>query len=429
MSSKNTQRFSRRSLLQSVAALGALSLSAPAVQAASLHARIVVIGGGFGGASVARALKAQEPSLDVTLVEPKTVFVTCPYSNAYLAGLVPFETISHDYSNLKIDGISVIHDRAVGLSDDGKALSLENGESLPFERLIVAPGIGFDDPMEGYQLSDMQYAPAAWNGGDQTKRLRAQLEAMKDGGVFVMVPPEGAFRCPPGPYERASMVAHYLKTNKPKSKILIADRKDKFSKQKLFEEGWAKEYPGMIEWIPEKSGGRPSTVEAAKGLVHLPGGPVQADVLNFIPNQRSGLVADALGLTDESGWCPVDLISFESLQIDNVHVIGDSAYVPGMPKSGNAAHTQAQACAMAILTLLDGGEPQPAVTSNTCFSLITPTYGISVSQVYHATENRYVKAAKNSGGTSPLGAGKAHHKREAKHARGWYDGITGQIWG
>ena len=421
--------YSRRSIIQGAVALGALSLAAPAVQAANPHARIVVLGGGFGGASVARSLKAQAPSLDVTLVEPKKTFITCPFSNAYLGGLVPFKTLAHDYENHKIDGISVIHDYAVGLTDDGTAVRLKSGASLPFERLIVAPGISYDDPMEGYQLEDMQYAPAAWNGGDQTQRLRSQLEAMKDGGLFVMVPPEGAFRCPPGPYERASMVAHYLKTQKPKSKILILDRKDKFSKQKLFEEGWASEYPGMIEWVSDASGGRPTSIEAAKGLVHTNGGPVKANVLNFIPNQRAGTLAEALGLTDESGWCPVDLLSFESLQIDNVHVIGDAAYVPGMPKSGNAAHTQAQVCALAILILLDGGTPQPAITSNTCFSLITPTYGISVTQTYKATEHRYAKAAPTSGGTSPLGALKANHKREAKYARGWYDGITGRIWG
>lgn len=420
--------LTRRSLLKGSAALGALSLLAPYVRAAP-QARIVVLGGGFGGASVARALKNQAPSLDVTLVEPKKTFVTCPFSNAYLAGLVPYSVISHDYLNIAIDGISVIHDRAVGLSDDGKSVHLEKGAPLPFDRLIVAPGIGFDDPMEGYQLSDAQYAPHAWNGGDQTKLLKAQMEAMPDGGLFVMVPPEGAFRCPPGPYERASMVAHYLKNNKPKSKILILDRKDKFSKQKLFEEGWAAEYPDLIEWVPEKKGGRPSMIDAKNGLVRTADGDLKADVLNFIPNQRSCLLAEALGLTDESGWCPVDLITFESLQADNVHVIGDAAYIPGMPKSGNAAHTQAQACAMAILTLLDGGEPEPPVTSNTCFSLITPTYGISVTQVYRATDERYVKGAKNSGGTSPLGASKAHHKREAKHARGWYDGISGRIWG
>lgn len=414
---------SRRQFLRTAGALGAAS-AFPLIGCAKA-AKVVVIGGGFGGATAARYVKAFDPNLEVTLIEPSKTYTTCPFSNAYLGGLRDLASITHNYTGLAKAGVRVMHDRATGLDPAKKTVMTADNGMVAYDRLIVSPGIDFKWGM-GYDEAASQTVPHAWKAGSQTVTLRKQLEAMDDGGVFVMCPPPNPFRCPPGPYERASMVAWYLKNNKPKSKLLILDAKDKFSKQPLFQEGWAQQYKDLIEWVPAANGGKVEQIDAKTRTVTTEFGSHKANVLNFIPAQKAGKIAFAMGLTDAKGWCPVDLFTFESKIHKRVHVIGDAATVPGMPKSGNAANSEAKACAAAVVSLLRGAKPSTPTTSNTCYSLITPNYGISVTAVWEATAEKY---AKKSGGVSPKGRDAEFRRLESKYARGWYNNITTDVWG
>lgn len=414
---------SRRDFLLSAGAVTALS-ALPLIGCGP-QARVVVIGGGFGGATVARYVKAFDPSLDVVLIEPNKSYTTCPFSNAYLGGIVDLKSITHSYSGLAKAGVRVMHDVATGLDAQKKRVLTQNNGMLSYDRLIVSPGIDFIWG-KGYDEAASATIPHAWKAGAQTVMLKKQLEAMDDGGVVVLCPPPNPFRCPPGPYERASMIAWYLKNNKPKSKVLILDAKSKFSKQGAFMEGWGHHYKDLIEWIPNDKGGAVKRVDVKTRTLTTDFGTHKADVLNFIPAQKAGAIAQKMGLTDAKGWCPIDLFTFESKVIKGVHVIGDAATVSGMPKSGNAANSEAKACAAAVVSLLQGAKPTTPTTSNTCYSLITPDYGISVTAVWEATAEKY---AKKSGGVSPAGRDSEFRRLEAKYARGWYQNITRDIWG
>ncbi|HEY9164518.1 MAG TPA: NAD(P)/FAD-dependent oxidoreductase, partial [Magnetovibrio sp.] len=366
------------------------------------------------------------PDVNVTLIEPKTTYTTCPFSNAYLGGLVDFKYITHDYSGLMRDGINMVHDTVTGVDPATRSVTLAGGTVLNYDRLIVSPGIDFKWNVEGYSEATSAVIPHAWKAGDQTKLLKSQLEAMDDGGVVIICPPENPFRCPPGPYERASMVAHYLKTNKPKSKVLILDRKDKFSKQGLFEEGWGHVYGNMIEWVSAPKGGKVEGIDAANMTVKTEFDNHKGSVINFIPNQTAGKLAHGIGLTDDSGWCPISQITFESTMIPGIHVIGDASTAKGMPKSGNAANTQAKACAWAVVQMLNGAASVEApMTSNTCWSLVSPDYGIHVAAIWQASEEGFKSI---SGGTSDKGLPPATRKMEANYAYGWYENIVGDVW-
>lgn len=414
---------SRRQFLITASALGAAS-AFPLIGCGK-SAKVVVIGGGFGGTTAARYVKAFDPSLEVTLIEPSTTYTTCPFSNAYLGGMVDMKAITQTYGGVAKAGVRVMHDMATGVDPEKKTVSTKANGMVPYDRLIVSPGIDFKWGM-GYDAKAAETVPHAWKAGSQTVMLRKQLEAMKDGGVFILCPPPNPFRCPPGPYERASMVAWYLKNNKPKSKLLILDASDKFSKQPLFEEGWAQHYKGMIEWVSAGNGGKVIKVDAATRTVETDFGKHKADVLNFIPAQKAGAIAHTMGLADAKGWCPVDLFTFESKIHKGIHVIGDAATVTGMPKSGNAANSQAKACAAAVVSLLQGAKPATPITSNTCYSLVTPTHGISVTAVWQASADKYVS---KSGGVSPKGRDSEFRRLESKYAHGWYANITADVWG
>ncbi len=428
-------KSTRRDFLQIAGATGAisaLSLAGCAQMGKGSGARVVVIGGGYAGATAAKYVKTWDSSIDVTLIEPKQKYVSCPLSNTVLGGFGDMAKITFDYTAMKNDHkVNVVHDMATAVDPAKKTVTTKGGQSIAYDRLIVAPGIDFND-FPGYVASQHEdMVPHAWKAGPQTVLLRKQLEAMDDGGVVIISPPTNPYRCPPGPYERASLIGFYLKTKKPRSKVIVMDPKDKFSKQGLFTEGWNMHYKGYIEWVSKANDGAVLEVDAKGKRVRTDFGWHKADVLNFIPpKQKAGGIAAAAGLTDKSGWCPVNLQTFESTIHKDIHVIGDAAIVPGMPKSGNAGNTEAKACALAVVSLLNGDPVSTAHTSNTCYSLITPSHGMSVNATYHLTEDskKYTKM-KGSGGLSPMGASADVRKQEAKYAWGWLANISTDIWG
>ena len=427
-------KTTRRDFVLSVGALGAatstLGWPVPG-QTKTSGGRVVVIGGGFGGATCARYLRRLSSDIEVTLVERDSRFMTCPFSNAVLGGLYDMDFITHGYDALREKyGVKVVHDSAVDIDAEAKKVRLAGGSSLQYDRLVVSPGIDLRwGAIEGYDEAASATMPHAWKAGEQTVILRRQLEAMPDGGVVIIAPPGNPFRCPPGPYERASLIAHYLKNNKPRSKILIFDAKPKFSKQPLFEQGWQALYPGMIEWISESEGGAIDSVNVKAMTVNPTfGDPQKGDVVNVIPPQKAGTIAEVAGLTDDNGWCPVDQRTFESKAQKDIYVIGDASIATPMPKSGFAASSQGKVCATAIVASLSGQEmPDPSYV-NTCYSLVGPDYGISVAAVYRMGDNG-IAAVAGAGGVSPKDADAEFRVAESRYAVGWYQSITSDIWG
>ncbi|MDB5411897.1 MAG: Flavocytochrome c sulfide dehydrogenase flavin-binding [Rubritepida sp.] len=400
-------------------------LSAPAL--AQGAAQIVVIGGGFGGASCARALRRH--GLAVTLVEPNATYTACPFSNAVIAGLRPMERQRFGYGALRAQGIVVVHQAATGIDTTGRRVTLSGGSVLSYDRLVLSPGIALRfDALPGYDEAAASVMPHAWQAGAQTELLRSQLEAMEDGGTVVMAIPANPYRCPPGPYERASLIAYYLKTRKPRSKLLVLDAKDAFSKQRLFEAAWAALYPGLLEYVPLSAGGRATGVDVAARAVITDFGNHEGAVVNVIPPQRAGAIAQIAGAADRSGWCPIDPVSFESKLVPRVHVIGDAAIAGAMPKSAFAANAQARVCADAIAVLLRGAAvPEPRLL-NTCYSLVAPGYGISVAGVYRPAEGLLADIP-GAGGTSPLDAPASFRAAEAGYAEDWFETITADAFG
>ena len=406
------------------ALLGAALLAAPATAPALAQAapKVVVIGGGFGGATAARAL--HRLGVAVTLVEREETYLSCPFSNAVIAGLREMEAQRFGYEGLRREGIALVLQAARTVED--RRVVLADGTALPFDRLVMAPGIALHaDAVPGL---DTEAMPHAWRAGPQTLLLRRQLEAMEDGGLVVLSAPANPYRCPPGPYERASLVAHYLKTRKPRSKLILLDAKDAFSKQKLFEEAWAALYPGLLEWVPLSSGGKVVEVDAAARVVRTEFDEYQAAVANIIPPQSAGRIAQAAGLTDRSGWCPVDPASFESRLRPGIHLIGDAIIAGAMPKSAFAANAQARVCAEAVAALLRGEAPAPPKLINTCYSLVEPGYGISIAGVYQPQDGLLADVP-GAGGTSPLGAPHAVRAAEAGYAEDWFRTITADAFG
>jgi sulfide dehydrogenase [flavocytochrome c] flavoprotein chain len=409
-------------------ALGFPRLSALAEGA---HGRVVVVGGGFGGATAAKYLKMLAPSLHVTLIEPQTRYITCPFSNLYLGGIRSFESLWHDYRELReVFGVRVVHEMALDVDAERRQVRLSGGTDVPWDRLILSPGVDIRwNALAGYDEAAASKAPHAWKPGEQSRLLREQLVAMPDGGTFVLVAPENPFRCPPGPYERVSMVAHYLKTHKPGSKILVLDAKDGFSKQALFTQGWNEHYGDMIEWVGRSNDGTVIRVDADTLTVETEFGTThQADVLNVVPPQKAGMIADRAGVTDASGWVPIKPHNFESVQVKDVYVIGDATQASPMPKSGFMASTQAKVTARAIIADLTGRPMAAPSWANTCYSLIAPQHGISIAGVYEVHENQ-LREVPGSSGVSPLDVEPFFRELEAEYARAWYTAITQDVWG
>lgn len=427
---KSPVNHSRRHWLSRIGKTTAASialLSVP-VFAKAAAGKVVVIGGGFGGATAARYVKLRNSAIDVTLIEPSKTFYTCPFTNLYLAGLRTFGQQGHDYDDLRALGVKVVHDVASAVDPGTKKVRLAGGQVLAYDKLLLSPGIDFRwNALEGYDEAASQLAPHAWKAGAQTILLKKQLEAMPDGGTFLMVAPANPFRCPPGPYERTSMVAHYLKHHKPKSKIVILDSKDAFSKQGLFQDGWNQVYGDLIEWVPLAKDGKVVRVDAKNLTVETEFGQIhKADVLNIIPPQKAGAIAELAGVTNQSGWVPVKPQTFESELVPDIYVVGDATVAAPMPKSGFSANAQAKVAAAAIVNALADEPAVQASFSNTCYSLIAPDYGISVAHLYTLREGKLAEA---SGGVSPRNADANFRKLEAQHGEAWYNAIALDTWG
>ncbi len=423
---------SRRDLLRFMAAASAtpaLSACGGRLFRGSPSGRVVVIGGGFGGATAAKYIKRGDPSIDVTLVEPKKTFYTCPFSNLVLAGERSLDSIGHKYRELKeVYGVKVVHAMAEDVDADARKVRLAGGETLEYDRLLLSPGIDIHwDELEGYGKEAAKHAPHAWEAGDQTLLLRRQLEAMDDGGLFIITAPADPFRCPPGPYERASLVAHYFSQHKPSSKVMILDAKDNFSKQGLFQQGWQEVHGDRVEWIGRSDDGEVTRVDAQAGEVETAFGTRHsADVLNVVPPQKAGFIAGRAGVTDESGWVPIKPETFESQKVPDIYVVGDATVASPMPKSGFAANTQGKVAAAAIVASLTGRQPTAPSWANTCYSLIDPEYGISVAGVYDIEDDEIIAT---SSGLSPMEASTSHRRMEAEYAVGWYNAISQDTWG
>lgn len=411
-------------------ALAAATAFAPVRINAQTAPRVVIIGGGFGGATVARTLRQVAPDIAVTLVERDPEFVTCPFSNAVLGGLRDLSSITFGYDAMRAEGVDVINAEAVDVDPVGKSVTLADGATLPYDRLVMSPGIQMVwGAIEGYDEAAAEFMPHAWQAGSQTALLRSQLEAMEDGGLVVIAPPANPFRCPPGPYERASLIAHYLKTHKPSSKILILDAKETFSKRGLFEEAWAEFYPGMIEWVPGSLSGEVVGVDPATMTIRTDFDEYTADVANIIPQQRAGQIALALGLDDGLGFCPIDGRNFESRVVPGIHLVGDATIAGAMPKSGFSANSQAKVCARAIAASFSGSDLGEAVLLNTCYSAIAPDYGISVAGAYRSDMEGELNSIEGAGGASPIGASSDYRAAEFAYAESWYDNITDEMFG
>lgn len=426
---------SRRSLIKAAGAMGALSaVSMPWVARAATH-KVVVVGGGPGGAAAAHYLKRFAPDLEVTLIEANPKHYTCFMSNEVVVGLRDMEKIAVGYDGLKKAGVNVVFDYVTGIDGAAKKIATKSGQSFAFDRCIVAPGIELKfGAIPGYSAEAAEILPHAYKAGPQTTLLKQQLEAMPDGGTFLMVAPPNPFRCPPGPYERASLVADYFKRHKPKSKVVILDPKDAFSKQKLFEEAWTKNFGygtpnSMITWVSGKQGGAVTEIDVASKSVLAGAGNFKGDVVNVIPPQSAGKIALDAGLA-EKGWAVVDTRTFESKAVPGVHVVGDASVATAMPKSGYAATSQAKAAAAAVIQLLKGGTVAPTTLINTCYSFVDKDYCFSIVGVYQANaDGTALPELPDSGGISPLGQSEDYRMREARYAHSWFDNIVKDSWG
>jgi NADPH-dependent 2,4-dienoyl-CoA reductase/sulfur reductase-like enzyme len=424
-------RWSRRQFTHSSGGLGlaAAMVGFPAPLRSQARGRVVVIGGGAGGATCARYLaKESRETLAVTLVEAQSRYTTCFYSNLYLAGWRNFDSITHGYDGLASAGVQIVQARAVGIDPVAKSVQLKSGETIGYDKLVVAPGIDLKyRSIEGYSEEVAQILPHGWKAGAQTRLLRNQLEAMPDGGLFVLVAPPEPYRCPPGPYERASLIAHYFTQAKPKSKVLILDAKDRFSKQPLFEEAWNTYYKGMVEWVPGTFGGKVISVDPKAMTVTSDTGEVhKADVANVVPAQDAGRIAHDAGLVDDSGWCPIVPASMASQKQADIYVLGDASIASAMPKSAFSANSQAKVVAMTIRAELTGSRAFPARYRNTCWSSLAPDDTVKIGANYLPGEDKLESV---DSFISNVGESRDMRMANRKEADAWYDSITADIFG
>lgn len=429
--------FTRRKFLKAgvaVTAAGA-SLSYGSFAIGGSNKKVVIVGGGIGGATAAKYIRMMDSSVDVTLIEANKNYYTCFLSNEVISGERSIDSIRFGYTGLKNHGVNVVNDVVTGIDAGKQVVKTAGGDSFKYDRCIVSPGVDFKwDAIEGYDAKVAETTPHAWKAGTQTVTLRKQLVDMKDGGTYVIVPPTNPFRCPPGPYERVAQVAHYFKFNKPKSSILILDPKARFSKFGLFNAGWARHYgydpknptgPGMIKWINSDAGGIVSSYDAASKTVSADAGDFKGDVVNIIPPQKAGKIAFIAGLTNDNGWCPINGKTFESTIHKNIHVIGDSSIASPMPKSGYAANTQAKVVAAAVVALMYGRSTPTPSFANTCYSIIGPGDAISVAMIYAYDEKsgKIIKV-KGSGGLTPSKFDPVLREREVQYTYSWFNNIT-----
>jgi NADPH-dependent 2,4-dienoyl-CoA reductase/sulfur reductase-like enzyme len=420
--------LTRRTLLQNVL-LGVGAASLPLAAISQTRASIVIVGGGFGGASAARTLRQLLPAATITLIEANSTYTACPFSNLVIGTDRSLSAQQFSYEAISSAGVDVVTARAADIDPNRQIVSLQDDSEVPYDRLILSPGVDMRrGALEGYSEAAAEILPHAWKAGPQTELLKAQLIALEDGDPVVMTVPPAPYRCPPGPYERASMIAHYLKANKPRSKLIVLDAKEQFSKMALFQEAWAEHYPDHLEWRGAIDDGAVTRVDASLGAVYTDFDEIRAPVINVIPPQKAGSIADRAGVTDLTGWCPIDPLTFASTLQDKIHVIGDATIAAPMPKSAFSANLQAKVCAYAVARLLSDLQPAPTVLANTCYSYTTPDEAISIAGVYSNADGTLVSIAR-AGGVSPLAADKATRNAEAAQAEHWFDTITAEAFG
>ena len=407
-----------------LAAVAATSLAAPAV--ASGRPRVVVVGGGAGGATAARYIaKDSRGAIDVTLVEASKRYYTCFFSNLYLGGFRDYSSIGHGYDQLAANhGVNIVHGWAASADRGRRVVKLADGTELPYDKLVLSPGIDMKyGSVPGYSAGAQTRMPHAWRSGTQVQVLKDQVLGMPEGGTFVMVAPPNPFRCPPGPYERISMIAHLLKQRNPSAKVIILDTKPKFSKQGLFQDGWERHYPGMVEWIdPDTHGGikrvNPDTLEIETDLDTF-----KADAASVIPAQKAGSIAANAGVTD-GDWCPIVPATMASRADPDIHVLGDASVAAAMPKSGFSANSQAKVCANAVRGALTGSRVYEPRFANTCWSLIGTDDGVKVGAAYTAGEE---KIEAESTFISKTGEDAGLRKATYEESIGWYEGISADM--
>ncbi len=421
----------RRAFLQQATALALAGLTLTRPGHAAAAARVVIVGGGFGGATAARYLKKLAPELQITLVEPQTRYLTCPTSNWVISGQRSLEDLVQRYDELRKIGIKIVARTAERLIAQRRLLVLDDRSTVGYDRLIVAPGIDFRwDAIEGYTAAVAETVPHAWKAGSQTALLQRQLAALPEGGTVIMSVPDNPYRCPPGPYERASLMAYYLQQYKPKSKLIILDAKEAFSKQAAFIAGWERHYRygqpnALLEWVPYSADGAVRRFDPKTRTLYTEFAQFQGQVINIIPPQRAPEFLTRWELTDASGFCPVTPLTFESTRIPGVHVIGDAAHADPLPKSAHSANSQAKVCAAALVQLLRDQPPPEPHWVNTCYSLITPHYGISVVGMFKLQNNRIYSISGTGGVSNP----QSSRAWEATYAQSWYRYITYDTFG
>jgi NADPH-dependent 2,4-dienoyl-CoA reductase/sulfur reductase-like enzyme len=417
-----------RRVFMGVMAAGAAALAAPAVLGQG-RPRVVVIGGGPGGATVARYLaKDSAGAIAVTLIEPQRIYNTCFFGNLYIGGFWAIEDTGFGYATLARDyGVNVVHEFAVGVDRDARTVTTGSGATIAYDRLVVAPGIDFKEgAVPGWDLAAQGVMPHAFKGGTQVQLLRAQVAAMPPGGVFAMVVPPNPYRCPPGPYERICMIAHLLTRINPTAKILIVDPKETFSKQALFEEAWARHYPGMITRIGPDFGGKAVAVRPETMEIVIDGVAERVDACNVIPAMRAGNIAALAGITNEAGWAPIEPFTMASRADPAVFVLGDASQQGDMPKSAFSANSQAKVAANVIRGQLTGSRIFPARYANTCWSLLGPEDGVKVGATYEPTPE---KIATVEGFISQTGEDAALRRATFEESLGWFAAITADMFG
>ena len=417
-------KSNRRQFMGGIGALAAATFPMPAF--AQAKPKVVVVGGGPGGATAAKYV-AKDGGIDVALVEPARQFTTCFHSNLYLGGFKTWEQITHSYDKIaKAYGIKHVRQMAAAVDREKKTVRLANGTGLPYERLVLAPGIDLKfDSVPGWSEEASRKLPHAWQAGAQTQLLKRQLNALSDGATIVMIAPPNPYRCPPGPYERASMMAHVLKAKgHKKSRIVILDPKENFSKQGLFMEGWQKHYPGMVEWQDPKMHGGVKNVDAKAMTVKTDLAEYKAQLINVIPAQMAGKIARDAGLANASGYCPINPENMRSANDANVSVVGDACIPGDMPKSGFSANSQAKVAAMMVRGELANGRTFPARYTNTCWSLIETDDTVKVGGNYAAKDG---KIAATETFVSKTGETAELRKQTQAENMGWYAGIVADI--
>jgi sulfide dehydrogenase [flavocytochrome c] flavoprotein chain len=417
-------KSNRRQFIGGIGALAASAFPMPAF--AQAKPKVIVVGGGPGGATVAKYV-AKDGGVDVTLVEPAKRFTTCFHSNLYLGGFKKWDEITHSYEKMtKAYGIKHLRQKAAAVDREKKLVKFASGRKLPYDRLVLAPGIDIKfDSVPGYSEEVSKKLPHAWLAGPQTELLKRQLNALSDGAMIVMIAPPNPYRCPPGPYERVSMMAHVLKAKgHKKSRIVIIDPKENFSKQALFMEGWQKHYPGMVEWQDSKMHGGVKNVDAKAMTVKTDLAEYKAQLINVIPAQMAGKIARDAGLANQTGFCPINPENMRSMMDANIYLVGDACIPGDMPKSGFSANSQAKVAAMMIRGELANGRTFPARYTNTCWSLIETDDTVKVGGTYQAKDG---KIAAVETFVSKTGESAELRKQTQEENMGWYAGIVADI--